>query len=183
MLRQIIIFLLLLTVFSGTFLQAQEVEKKNNTNMILKSPVFVEGGMIPAKYTCDGENVSPPLSWMDLPVESKSLALVCEDPDAPRRTWIHWVIYNIPADTTCLREAIPRKERLKNGTKQGMNDFRKIGYSGPCPPASSHRYVFTLYALSKKLNLVAGETKEDLLKDIKNFILAESQLTGTYQRP
>lgn len=138
--------------------------------------------MIPKKYACDGIDVSPPLVWTSVPEGTKSFAIICDDPDAPRGTWIHWVIFNIPADTRELPENIPPQKTLIIGVKQGINDFRKIGYGGPCPPSGTHRYYFYLYALDTEINLESGATKEQLLKAMKGHILAEGQLMGKYKR-
>jgi len=151
-------------------------------DMKMTSPVFEEGAAIPGKYTCDGVNVSPPLSWTSVPEGAESLALIFDDPDAPFRTWVHWVIFNLPVDSGGLPENVPPDEKLKNGAKQGTNDFRRIGYGGPCPPGGTHRYFFKLYALDKILDLDAGANKKQLIKAIKGHILAESQLVGRYTR-
>ncbi len=149
----------------------------------IKSAAFEEGGMIPKKYTCDGRDVSPPLSWTSVPEGTKSLALICDDPDAPTRgTWIHWVIFNIPADTRELPESIPPQKTLAMGAKQGINDFRKIGYGGPCPPSGTHRYYFYLYALDTEINLEGGATKEQLMRAMEGHILAEGKIMGKYKR-
>ncbi|MHB2149462.1 YbhB/YbcL family Raf kinase inhibitor-like protein [Calditrichota bacterium LG25] len=150
--------------------------------MKLISSAFEEGGMIPSKYTCDGQDVSPPLRWSDVPQETRSFALICDDPDAPMGTWVHWVIYNIPDTTRSLPEAIPSSERLDNGTLQGKNDFKRYGYGGPCPPGGTHRYFFKLYALDTKLDLPAGATKAQLLKAMNGHIVGEAQLMGKYSR-
>lgn len=148
----------------------------------IKSTAFADGGMIPKKYTCDGSDISPPLSWDSVPGGTKSLALISDDPDAPAGTWVHWVIFNLPADIKELTENIPPQQTLSNGAKQGKNDFGKIGYGGPCPPGGTHRYYFKLYALDKEINLGAGATKADLLKAIAGHILGEGQLMGKYKR-
>jgi hypothetical protein len=148
----------------------------------MTSPAFEEGSMIPRKYTCDGPNISPPLAWSSVPEGTKSLALICDDPDAPMGTWVHWVLFNLPPDTKELHENIPLRRELENGAKQGMNDFRKIGYGGPCPPGGTHRYFFKIYALDMVLNLEAGATKSQLLTAVKGRILAEGQLMGRYKR-
>ncbi|MFQ5866233.1 MAG: YbhB/YbcL family Raf kinase inhibitor-like protein [bacterium] len=148
----------------------------------LTSTAFEEGGMIPKKYTCDGKDVSPPLAWSSVPTGIKSFALICDDPDAPMGTWVHWVMFNLPADSTKLTENIPLDKILPNGAKQGTNDFRKIGYGGPCPPSGTHRYYFKIYALDTELELEAGITKAQLLKAMKGHILAEGQLMGKYKR-
>lgn len=149
----------------------------------LKSSSFKEGGSIPPKYTCKGEDVSPPLSWDRVPDGTKSLALICDDPDAPFMTWVHWVVYNIPAGATRLGEAVPKEETLSDGTMQGLSDFRRIGYGGPCPPAGGpHRYYFKLYALGAKLDLKPGATKKELLKAMEGHVLQEAELMGKFKR-
>jgi hypothetical protein len=148
----------------------------------VKSSVFSEGGSIPAQYTCDGKDVSPPLSWSGIPAGTKSLALVCDDPDAPAGVWVHWVVYNIPASTSGLPEAVPARDEIAGGGLQGKNDFRKTGYGGPCPPGGTHRYVFTVYALDFDVTLAAGATKAQLLAAVRGHVLAEGKLTGKYSR-
>ncbi|MFN3533427.1 MAG: YbhB/YbcL family Raf kinase inhibitor-like protein [Candidatus Brocadia sp.] len=148
----------------------------------MKSTAFEEGGMIPKKYTCNGSDVSPPISWTSVPEGTKSLALICDDPDAPMGTWVHWVLFNLPADIRELPENIPPEKTLANGAKQGITDFRKIGYGGPCPPGGTHRYYFKLYALDTEINLDAEITKKQLLKAMEGHILAEGQLMGKYKR-
>jgi len=148
----------------------------------IKSPAFVPGGKIPGKYTCDGMDISPPLAWTSGPEGTKTFALICDDPDAPMGTWVHWVLFNLPADIIELRENVPPERELESGAKQGMNDFRKIGYGGPCPPGGTHRYYFKLYALDTEINLEAGATKSELLKAVEGHILAEGQLMGKYER-
>lgn len=149
----------------------------------ITSAAFQEGGMIPKQYTCEGANISPPLAWDSIPAGTKSLALICDDPDAPTKTWTHWLLFNLPAGAKELPEKVPPQEKLAGGGVQGMNDFRKIGYGGPCPPPGSpHRYYFKLYALDTDLALNAGATKEQLLKGMEGHIVAEGQLLGKYQR-
>ena len=151
-------------------------------DIIIKSPAFVPGGKIPGKYTCDGMDISPPLTWTSGPEGTKTFALICDDPDAPMGTWVHWVLFNLPADITEFRENVPPERELESGAKQGMNDFRKIGYGGPCPPGGVHRYFFKLYALDTEINLEAGATKAELLKAMEGHILAEGQIIGRYER-
>lgn len=148
----------------------------------ITSPAFKEGEPIPAKYTCDGANVSPPLAWAGAPSNAKTMALICDDPDAPGKTWVHWVAYDMPASTTSLPENVPKDERLAGGGKQGTNDFKKIGYGGPCPPSGTHRYYFKVYALDTETSLNPGATKDQLLAAIKNHTIAEGQLMGRYKR-
>jgi len=150
--------------------------------MELTSTAFKPGELIPAKHTCDGPDVSPPLSWSDPPAGTKSFALISDDPDAPMGTWVHWVAWNIPGDARSLAENLPKKDSLPDGTKQGTTDFRRIGYGGPCPPSGTHRYFFKLYALDTTLNLPASTTKKDLEKTMQGHILAQAELMGKYRR-
>ncbi len=148
----------------------------------MTSAAFEPGGMIPNQYTCDGQDISPPLSWGDVPDGSASIALVCDDPDAPMGTWVHWVLFDMPPETRNLPENIPAAETLEGGGTHGVNDFRKLGYGGPCPPGGTHRYYFKIYAMDKKVGLSAGSTKEQLLKAMEGHILAEGELMGKYRR-
>jgi Raf kinase inhibitor-like YbhB/YbcL family protein len=148
----------------------------------LISAAFSEGAMIPTRYTCDGEDVSPPLSWTDLPPETGSFALICEDPDAPVGTWDHWVLFNIPASATGLPEAVPATATLDDGSVHGNNSWGRLGYGGPCPPGGTHRYIFSLFALDIKLDLKSGATKSGLLKAMEGHILARTRLMGKYRR-
>jgi Raf kinase inhibitor-like YbhB/YbcL family protein len=149
----------------------------------LKSPAFNNGEMIPKKYTCDGQDISPPLQWDTIPLGTESFALISDDPDAPVGIWVHWVIYNIPPALNSLPEQLPPIEFLPNGAIQGLNDFYRIGYGGPCPPPGrAHRYFFKIYALDCKLNLKNRATSKDLVSAMAGHILAEGQLMGLYQR-
>ena len=149
----------------------------------IRSIAFASGGTIPEKYTCDGADVSPPLSWTEPPAGTKSLALIVDDPDAPVGTWVHWVLYNLPAATRELSAETPPTETLASGAKQGANDFRKIGYGGPCPPPGpAHRYFFKLYALNTELNLAPRATKKQLEAVMAGHILAQAELLGRYGR-
>jgi len=151
--------------------------------MTLSSPAFNEGGEIPPRYTCQGENASPRLGWDSVPEGTKSLALVMDDPDAPSGVFTHWVIFNLPPGTPGLAEAIPALSQLPDGALQGKNDFGRFGYGGPCPPPGRpHHYLFTLYALDKTLGLQAGASKEQVLKAAGGNTLAHCRLTGTYRR-
>jgi Raf kinase inhibitor-like YbhB/YbcL family protein len=151
--------------------------------MQLTSPAFKEGDTVPAKYTADGADKSPELRWAGAPDNTKSFALVCEDPDAPSGTWTHWVLFNIPADKTSLAEGVATDKELPDGSRQGKNDFGKIGYGGPSPPKGKpHHYHFKLYALDTKLDLPAGATRKQVLDAIKGHVLAEGRLTGLYGR-
>ncbi|MBN1391340.1 MAG: YbhB/YbcL family Raf kinase inhibitor-like protein [Sedimentisphaerales bacterium] len=146
------------------------------------SSAFAEGGLIPAKYTCDGSDISPPLQWEGVPEGTKSIALISDDPDAPMGTWVHWVLFNLLADSNELEEDIPSDKTLPNGAKQGTTDFKRIGYGGPCPPSGTHRYFFKIYALDTKLDLAASAKKSDLLKAMEGHILGQGQLIGKYKR-
>lgn len=152
--------------------------------MTLSSSAFSHNGPIPKKYTCDGEDISPPLAWADAPAATKSLALIVDDPDAPdpaapKMTWVHWVLYNIPVTTTGLTEAV---KTLASGTLPGLNDWERTGYGGPCPPIGRHRYFHKLYALDAALPDLGKPTKAELEKSMQGHILAKSELIGTYQR-
>jgi Raf kinase inhibitor-like YbhB/YbcL family protein len=151
--------------------------------MQLTSSAFQEGEPIPRQYTADGKDVSPPLRWSGAPENTKSLALLCEDPDAPRGLWVHWVLFNVPPGPGELAEGIPTQARLPSDARQGKNDFGKIGYGGPSPPKGNpHRYFFRVYALDTTLDLKEGATRQDLLDAMKGHILAEGQLMGKYGR-
>ncbi len=150
--------------------------------MDLKSSAFEQSAMIPPKHTCDGQDVSPPLAWSDVPANTQSLALISDDPDAPRGTWVHWVAWNIPATARSLDENLPKRDSLPNGIKQGTTDFRRIGYWGPCPPSGTHRYFFKLYALDTTLNLPSSTTKRELEKALQGHILGQAELMGKYRR-
>lgn len=149
----------------------------------LTSTAFEEGQHIPIDYTADGRNVSPPLKWTDPPKGTVCLALVCEDPDAPRGTWCHWIVTNIPAESRELSEAFPRDPILPNGTAQGKNDFGNVGYDGPAPPrGKAHRYFFRLYALNRMLDVRPDTEREAFLRAVKGHVRAEAHLMGTYGR-
>jgi Raf kinase inhibitor-like YbhB/YbcL family protein len=150
--------------------------------MEIISSSFKAGESIPARFTCDDTGFSPPLFWLKVPQDTKSFALIVDDPDASSITWVHWVLFNIPATQRELLENIPNTDTLENGASQGMNDSRKIGYSGPCPPTGTHRYYFKLYALDIKLDLRPGITKKELMKAMEGHILEEAQLMGRYKR-
>jgi hypothetical protein len=148
----------------------------------VKSSAFADGDMIPREYTCDGANVSPPLEWESGPAGCESFAIICDDPDAPVGTWVHWVVYDIPGLVNRLAKAVPPSEMLEDGTVQGKNDFRKIGYGGPCPPPGTHRYYFKVYALDARLKLDPGATKAQLVRAMGGHILAQGELMGRYRR-
>ena len=150
----------------------------------ITSSAFTEGARIPTKYTCDGEDASPPLNWTGVPQGAKSIALITDDPDAPGGTWVHWVLYGLPPDTTELPEGLPKTDELRSGARHGVTDFGRNEYGGPCPPPGrgAHRYYFKVYALDAEIGLGAGSTKQDVLEAMKGKILAEGQLMGTYLR-
>jgi len=151
--------------------------------MNLTSTSFKDGSQIPAKFTCSGANISPQLAWSAPPAATASLALTVADPDAPRGTWVHWVLYNLPAGTRALPEGLPALGQLPDGALQGRNDFGEIGYGGPCPPPGSpHHYVFTLYALDAKLNLPEGATRAQVEAAMQGHVLASGRLVGLFQR-
>lgn len=147
----------------------------------LWSTAFGNGDLIPAQYTADGENISPPLEW-ECDLDAETFALICEDPDAPMGTWVHWVIYNIPGEDRDLEEALSDDEMLDDGILQGENSWGEIGYGGPAPPSGKHRYFFTLYALDKRLDLPPGADADELRDAMDGFILAETQYMGEYTR-
>ena len=148
----------------------------------LTSSAFEDGGMIPAKYTCDGENISPPLKWDNVPDGTGSIAIICDDPDAPMGTWVHWVVFNLPASTRELEENIDDDETLTCGTRQGITDFGSVGYGGPAPPSGTHRYFFKTYALDSKIDVVSLLDKEHLLKEMAGHIIGEGSLMGKYKK-
>lgn len=148
----------------------------------VRSLAFDEGGMIPAKYTCDGQDVSPPLTWEGIPTGTKSLAMISDDPDAPVGTWVHWVAWNIPPETRGLPEGVRPDPTLPDGMRQGISDFGRPGYGGPCPPSGVHRYYFKLYALDAMLELPDRTRKSDLVAAMEGHVLAEGQLMGKYRR-
>jgi len=154
-----------------------------NMKIQLTTTAFAEGQPIPNRHAFNNEDLSPALHWSGVPTAAKSLALICDDPDAPMGTWVHWVLYDVPPSTPGLSEGVPKTPELADGARQGVNDYKKIGYGGPCPPPGKpHRYFFKLYALDAKPDLKPGLTKKDLLKAIEGHVLAEGQLMGTYQR-
>jgi len=152
-------------------------------SMQLKTSAFCDGGVIPTRYTCEGMNCSPPLAWEQPPQATRSLALIVDDPDAPGGTWVHWVVYDLPSTATQLPEDVAKTQYLPGGAKQGLNDFRRLGYGGPSPPPGGpHRYFFRLYALDCLLDLKPGLTRKELDRAMNGHILGQCQLLGTYQR-
>jgi Raf kinase inhibitor-like YbhB/YbcL family protein len=148
----------------------------------ITSSAFDEGELIPEKYTCDGEDVSPHLSWTQLPKEAESVVLICDDPDAPMGTWVHWVLFGLSPDILELPEGISPEKEVLGGAKHGLNDFHRYGYGGPCPPGGTHRYFFKLYAVDTHIDLNAVSTKSEVLDAIKGHILTEGKLMGRYSR-
>jgi Raf kinase inhibitor-like YbhB/YbcL family protein len=181
--KALTVFIGILLSVAGMFSPLFGAETKGGGTMDLKSSAFQSGGEIPRKHTCDANDVSPSLSWDQAPAGTKAFALIADDPDAPVGTWVHWVIYDLPGDTKELAEGIATSEKLANGAKQGINDFRKVGYGGPCPPPGPpHRYFFKLYALDAPTNLKPRATKQQLLDGMKGHVLSEAELMGRYKR-
>jgi len=145
--------------------------------VIITSSVFKHNSKIPSKYTCDDKNINPPLEFSDIPKETKSLVLIVDDPDAPSKTWVHWIAYNIDPSTTKIEENSVPREAL-----QGTTDFGKPGYGGPCPPSGTHRYFFKLYALDTILDAPNGLTKQQVLEKVKDYVIEEAELVGLYSR-
>lgn len=169
------IFLLVITILFASKGIGKEVPKLEGLKIY--SPAFKNNSYIPEKYTCDGQDFNPPLFIEYVPSQTKSLALIVDDPDAPGGTWVHWVVWNIPPDTKEVKEnSVPRN------SQQGLNDFRKHNYGGPCPPPGTHRYLFKLYALDALLNLGPNSTKADLEKAMGGHIIEQAQFIGLYKR-
>lgn len=179
MLRKILLIfcIIVILIFSAKFVfHKDSLAKVKESNMKITTD-FEHNGNIPSKYTCDGEDSAPVLKVSDVPTEAQELVLIVDDPDAPMGTWVHWVVYNIPADT----KEIDYKN-LSPNAKQGKTDFGRIGWGGPCPPNGTHRYFFKLYALNKKLDLAEGATKSQLEKEIKDSIIEKAEIIGLYKR-
>lgn len=151
--------------------------------MQIKSKAFNEGSPIPVRFTCDGADCSPALEWDQVPTTAKSLALLADDPDAPVGTWTHWVLFDLPPDQKGLSEDVAKTQYLPAGAKQGLNDFRRLGYGGPCPPpGQAHRYYFRLYALDCLLDLRPGIPRKEFERAMQGHVLEQAQTMGTYQR-
>ena len=157
-------------------------DAQQKTEMKVTSSAFKEKEAIPREYTCDGIGISPPLEWTGVPKLAKTIALIADDPDAPPGTFVHWVLYNLPAANIGLVENLPPAEEMKAGGFQGKNDFGKIGYGGPCPPSGTHRYFFKVYALDSELPLKASATKAEVERAMQGHVVAQGQLMGTYSR-
>ena len=171
--------LLLILVFALAALAASS----SGVKMSLSSTDFKEGDPIPKAFTCEGDNLSPALEWGGCPAGVRSFALICDDPDAPMGTWIHWVMFNIPGEARRLDKGVAKKAMLPDGSAQGVNSWPKTGYDGPCPPPGKpHRYFFKLYALDAVLSLKESAGKEELLAAMKGHIIGEASLMGTYRR-
>jgi Raf kinase inhibitor-like YbhB/YbcL family protein len=154
-----------------------------STNIQLTSSAFSHGNRIPEVHTCEGEDLSPALEWSGVPIERRSLALICDDPDAPKGTWVHWVLYNLPGESVELARGVPQLPELPSGARQGRNDFGEIGYNGPCPPPGKpHRYYFRLYALDIMLTLPHGVSRSELDRAMADHIVGQGTLMGVYQR-
>jgi len=165
---------------AANYLNQKAIDKKiENKKTMLKitSPAFENQGFIPQKYTCDGENINPPLKINNLPSQAKSLVLIVDDPDAPMATWNHWLVWNIPPETKEIKE-----NSFPQGAVLGKNDFGKLEYGGPCPPSGTHRYFFHLYALDTILQLSKGTNRNELEQAMKNHIMGQGELMGKYQR-
>lgn len=162
----------------------QKTEQKGDDPMSfrLESSAFVAGASIPARYTCDGDDISPPLSWSEPPTRTRSFALIMDDPDAPVGVWDHWLLYNLPADARGLPAGIPAAPKLDDGSVHGKNSWGRTDYGGPCPPSGEHRYFFKLYALDAPLDLAPGANKQTLLQAMDGHVLAEAELMGVYGR-
>lgn len=151
--------------------------------MHLKAPAFDAGADIPIRFTCDGTDISPALAWDSPPERTETLVLVMDDPDAPSKTWVHWLLYDLPASHRDLPEHVPTSGTLDSGAQQGRNDFGRLGYGGPCPPPGApHRYYFRLYALDKRLGLPQGATRAQLDHAMRGHVLAQTELMGRYRR-
>jgi Raf kinase inhibitor-like YbhB/YbcL family protein len=162
---------------------SQQQPGGNTMSFKISTTAFQPGGDIPSKYTCTGPDVSPALSWSDPPAGTQSFTLIADDPDAPVGTWVHWVAYDLPASARQLPEGVPKTDALPGGGVQGVNDFGKPGYGGPCPPPGKpHRYYFKLYALDSKLNLKSGATKKAVEQAMQGHILAQAEVMGRFQR-
>jgi Raf kinase inhibitor-like YbhB/YbcL family protein len=172
-----LVFLLALGV---TFASPQQ---RGGGAMKVTSSAFGSGAMIPQQYTCKGDDVSPALEWSGAPAKAVSFAIIMDDPDAPRGTWVHWVLWNVPASAHSLPQGVPKSEQLDDGARQGRNSNGNVGYNGPCPPmGQTHRYFFRVYALDTKLDLAAGAERADLDAAMKGHVLAEGEYMGKFHK-
>jgi Raf kinase inhibitor-like YbhB/YbcL family protein len=185
--RRVALWMTLLTIIAvgavSCTVSEPALPEEGEMTLSLSSPIFQEGEDFPITYTCDGQDISPPLTWDEPPSETQSFALIMDDPDASGGVFTHWLLFNMPADSRELPEAVPLDNELANGALQGKNGFGAIGYGSPCPPAgSAHHYRFTLYALDQTLDLMMGASRKQVIDAITGHILAWGQLTGIYQR-
>ena len=148
----------------------------------ISSPSFAKAGAIPLDFSCDGRDISPALTWTEPPAGTQSFALIMDDPDAPMGTWVHWIVFNIPASSRNLTEAVPTDPQLSDGSLQGKTSAGSNGYHGPCPPSGTHRYFFKLYALDATLSISTNADKKELLAAMEGHILANAELMGTFSR-
>jgi Raf kinase inhibitor-like YbhB/YbcL family protein len=184
--RQAVTYALRLACAALWLTAAAHAAEEGRVTMTITSSAFTHNASIPRQYTCDGKDISPPLAWAGMPAGAKSLVLIVDDPDAPdpaapRMTWVHWVLYNIPPTAAGLKEGVGRAE-LPAGTLEGTSDFQRTGYGGPCPPIGRHRYFHKLYALDAVLPDLGKPRKQDVEKAMKGHVIAEAQLVGTYQK-
>jgi Raf kinase inhibitor-like YbhB/YbcL family protein len=177
------IALVIAFVFVRTHSALRATPREATMSFALTTPAFETGGWIPADCTCDGKDTSPLLAWTHPPAGTKSFALIVDDPDAPGKTWVHWLLYDLPPDTSGLPENMPREMVFENGSEQGKNDFHNVGYNGPCPPKGKpHRYFFRLYSLDTLLHLMPGANRSALDRAMQGHILGKTELMGRYQR-
>ncbi|HVO79243.1 MAG TPA: YbhB/YbcL family Raf kinase inhibitor-like protein [Terriglobales bacterium] len=171
------------TAIAGKSADPSPAQGGRTMALVISTPSFPNAGDIPRKFTCDGADLSPELSWTGAPAGTQAFALIADDPDAPVGTWTHWVLYDLPASATSLPEGVSKVDELGSGGHQGRNDFRKIGYGGPCPPPGKpHRYFFKLYALDTKLNLKPGASKREVEQAMEGHVLAQAEWMGKYKR-
>ena len=176
----LITFLSIMTACIG---EKQISKEEADMTLTLTSTAFKEGSEIPIVYTCDGQDISPPLTWSEAPANTKTFVLIVDDPDAPGGVFTHWVLFNLPSNIKQVEENIPSQQRLSNGALQGKNGFGNIGYGGPCPPRGpAHHYRFAVYAIDRTLDIAAGASKQKVIDAMKGHVVAQGQLTGTYQR-
>jgi len=185
--RQIQALLVVAMAFFAAFVIAQERGEFAGGGAAMaftvKSSAFASGAEIPKQFTCSGTDVSPLLEWSSPPAKTASFALIVDDPDAPAGTWVHWVLWDLPPTAHSLPQGVAKREQLADGSHQGKNDFRNIGYNGPCPPPGKpHRYFFRLYALDTKLDLAPGATRQELDSAMKGHLVGEAEYMGTFRR-
>jgi Raf kinase inhibitor-like YbhB/YbcL family protein len=175
-------FKYLFLIFLLAIITVPIIYSSDTMEIQVTSTAFKEGEMIPRKYTCRGENISPQIAWSNIPEGTKSFLLIADDPDAPMGTWVHWVVYNIPANFSELKERFPEDSKFPDGIMQGITDFGTTGYGGPCPPSGIHRYYFKLYAIDIILDVKPRLTKQEVLNEIEGHILAKGQLMGKFRK-